>query len=365
MSSQNDSSNLSALKGLGVPVTSFEIVTNAISLADLIYQAGKFAFEEKVEIIEPKGGNNIQLNVGEAGNLFLKIRFQKPRIDLKTVFYAVKRVSTKRKSGVRIELAGKQIYPPDKDQSGKALDPNNYLVETKNGIYKTEPTRIPVIAAGGRDSADSSDSYILKILAFNKRIFYGRHNHEYEEESDAAIVNLWFRNPFAIQSFMIDPKEDENSPQKKNVDKVALKLRLGYDRGNSIDLSTTGVKTCHCLFRISCSPPLYNPRVEVFPLYSADVDVPSKKGSSITVNAKNLVLDNSRYFVFTVVYSNNGVAKKPIGRIKELTIQEARVNGTTHAQGKRGNLPYDVRREWTIPIQIPPDVSTSLKNVEI
>jgi hypothetical protein len=86
MSSINNNPNLSALDKLGVPVKPFEIVTNAISLADLVYKVGRILFDEKVQIIQPKDGRNIQLNVGEAGNLFLKINFQGPMIDAKKFF---------------------------------------------------------------------------------------------------------------------------------------------------------------------------------------------------------------------------------------------------------------------------------------
>jgi hypothetical protein len=62
--------------------------------------------------------------------------------------------------------------------------------------------------------------------------------------------------------------------------------------GNSNDVTTSGLKTCHCDFSISCSPHVTNPSVEVEPRHSADIGATSVKGSSITVNVRNLALEN-------------------------------------------------------------------------
>lgn len=354
MSSINNNPNLSALDKLGVPVKPFEIVTNAISLADLVYKVGRILFDEKVQIIQPKDGRNIQLNVGEAGNLFLKINFQGPMIDAKKFFYPVKFKDTTRKSGVIVELVGQKVYPPEKDEKGNALDPSTFLVDTKHGRYETQPTRIPIIAAGRSILVDSSIPYELKILAFNKRIKTGKKsNWEHEEDSDAAIVRLWFQNPFSLQSFTINEKEDEKFPHTKAVEKVIMKLRFGYEKGNSNDVTTSGLKTCHCDFSISCSPHVTNPSVEVEPRHSADIGATSVKGSSITVNARNLALENSKFFVFVIGYRHRGITDKPIEGIKEFSIQKAQVNGITEAKGQRGDIEYPVKRKWTIPIQFP------------
>src|SRR5688572_23109315 len=111
MSSVNNNPNSSALAKLGLPLTPFEILTNALSLADLVYKVARILFEEKVQIIEPQRESTKTLNVGEAGSLFLKIKFQNARINLRIIF-SLKHKKMRRKSGVRIELAGETIYPP-------------------------------------------------------------------------------------------------------------------------------------------------------------------------------------------------------------------------------------------------------------
>jgi hypothetical protein len=355
--------NLSDLDKLGVPVTPFEIITTAIGLADMVYKIGLILLDEKVQIVQPEDGKDIQLNIGEAGNLFLRINFQRPKIDLKRIFNAVKLRGTKRKSGVIIELDKNKIFPYDEtDGKGNPVDANTFLVDTKEGVYETLPTRIPVIAAGGSAGADSGSPYKLKILAFNKRVKTSKNSSwEYVEESDAATINLWIRNPFSIQSFMKNEKADEDLSHGRNVEETVIKLRIGYDRGNSNDLSISGLKTCHCNFRISCSSPVINPRIQIEPLHSADIGDIGVEGSSITVNAKNLALESSKFFVFTIINHHGEITDKPIEGIKEFSLEKAQVNGVTEAKGQRGDMEYPVKRKWSIPIQFPAAVSTRIK----